>query len=206
MLVPNSPSLMDKVTSYSTWVPPAAMRPPSRAYPSVISSFSIHKFKLLSLRDDYTRTLANEAVDAYGIFTPLLSFHEIKSRCQTDEQMEVSPPPDTNEYDINPQTRRPIKPKNKIEVTTTGKSVLKAHPYIITRYINFFFKKTLQSDSYNIHRTHLNIMDMTRLYDRRAFALAHRGLSITEVRSILHYFISYPNLYSLPDAVWRALA
>jgi len=136
VLVPNLPSLIDSVLNYSTWVPVEAMRPPSRAYPSVISLFLIHESQILLFSDDYTRTLADEVVDAYGIFTPLLFFHEIKSRCQTDEQTEVSPP-DVNKKQIDPESWKPIKPKGKIEITTDGRPVLKAHPYIITRYIIF---------------------------------------------------------------------
>jgi len=87
--------------------------------------------------DDYTRTYVDEIVDAYGIFTPLLSFHEIKSRCQTDGQIDMSPP-NNKEEELDPASQKPVGAQGKkLEITTEGKAVLKAHPYIITRYLNY---------------------------------------------------------------------
>ena len=133
--------------------------------------------------DGYTRTLADEVVDAYGITTPLLSFHEIKSRCQTDGQIDVSPPPpNSNENENDPQGWKPvIKPKDKIEITTEGKPILGSHPYIITRYIHLTTHVEVSHCISSFRRTHLNIMDMTKLYKREAFEAAHRRLSMIDV-------------------------
>ncbi|KAF9557906.1 hypothetical protein CPC08DRAFT_819607 [Agrocybe pediades] len=141
VLIPHLPSLLDKVLNYSTWIPAEAKKPPARAYP-----------------EGHKSSLAEEVVDAYGTFTPLLSFHNIQSRCPESTQDSET---EEEDFDFHAMMfpDRPRKTRN--ELTTKGKPVSESHPYIITR-------------------THLNIIDMTRLYDYGAYTLAHHVLSTSE--------------------------
>ncbi|KDR66891.1 hypothetical protein GALMADRAFT_232296 [Galerina marginata CBS 339.88] len=150
VLIPTPPSTLNQVANYSTWLPDAVKFPPSRSWP-----------------EGYTRTLAEEVVDAYGTFTPLLTFQNIKSRCESSSNSTTgtSLPSLGDDYDEDeeedaPTTNPAVLGSSKNRFSSQGKPVLEAHPYIITR-------------------SFLRVVDMTELYNRKAYDKAHKQLKMT---------------------------
>ena len=93
-------------------------------------------------RPDYKRALAEEVVDAYGTFVPLLSFYNVKSRCgyadnsmalglefeddEEEEEKEVS-------YKLSLTTKN--QPKSRWDFSKQGWPPLQSHPYIKTKSV-----------------------------------------------------------------------
>ncbi|KAJ7598514.1 hypothetical protein C8J56DRAFT_168255 [Mycena floridula] len=67
VLVPSSPSLLDNLKSYSTWIPPVGG--PSSMRPEGMT------------KGARERPLVDEALDSFGLSLPLLEFLEIPSMC-----------------------------------------------------------------------------------------------------------------------------
>ncbi|KAF8900849.1 hypothetical protein CPB84DRAFT_1962248 [Gymnopilus junonius] len=147
VLVPNTPSPLDHVSNYSTWLPASINYPPSRSWP-----------------DGHTRTLAEEIVDAYGTFTPLLSFHNIKSRCGSADDSAVTEILDDSEDDDSEEgSDDPLfdfsgfTGSTKGRYDTQGQPPLESHPYIITR-------------------SFLRIVDITKPMNRKLYDKSHRQI------------------------------
>ncbi|KAJ7632960.1 hypothetical protein FB45DRAFT_519412 [Roridomyces roridus] len=81
-LLPTSPSLIDHVKNFSSWMPDSvfAQRRPTRPWPFPLGS-APHGEK----------TIADLALESFSISVPLLEFHNISSRCNTDEIVENHP-------------------------------------------------------------------------------------------------------------------
>ncbi|KAF5364954.1 hypothetical protein D9758_008110 [Tetrapyrgos nigripes] len=75
VLIPTSPSLMDFVVNYSSYIPDEVWSklPSSRTWPFPMGS-------------EYTgeRTVANLALESFALQTPLIQYHEVPSRCPQD--------------------------------------------------------------------------------------------------------------------------
>jgi hypothetical protein len=88
------------------------------------------------------KNLADEALESFGVTTPLLRFHGVHSRCYSPEKSshEVA---DEESYLEEEEEAARTDPDDNDNVSTlaeimtlertNGKSVLKYHPYIITR-------------------------------------------------------------------------
>ncbi|PPQ69931.1 hypothetical protein CVT26_013256 [Gymnopilus dilepis] len=147
VLVLTPPSPLDHVSNYSSWIPDSVTFPPARSWPP-----------------NYKRTLAEEVVDAYGTFVPLLSFYNVKSRCgyadnstalgleseddEEEEEKELS-------YKLTLTTKN--QPKSRWDFSKQGWPPLQSHPYIKTK-------------------SHLHVANMTKLYNRKAYEAAHKQL------------------------------
>jgi hypothetical protein len=129
VLIPTTPSLLDQLTNYSSWLPTSMFLPPRRPY------LNAHE-----------RTMVEEAIDSFGVSIPLLEFNNLHSRCAgaVDAQ-----PSDTTESESSGEeeeeeedkedsgTGGPSRVFRKLGfTTTTGKPLLESHPYIITRFVN----------------------------------------------------------------------
>ncbi|KAF4622350.1 hypothetical protein D9613_009485 [Agrocybe pediades] len=171
VLVPNDPSTFNRVTSYSSWIPTDAMYPPSRKH-----------------SHDNELSLAERIIDAYGTFTPLLSFHNIQPGCTLPDGVDDKYVDELHERLAKLQEKKrklqetqfasllasgkidkveygegmwKIKfAENNTDVTTLDRVAYRSHPYIITK-------------------TFLTITDMTKPLNRTAYEQAHTKLVVT---------------------------
>ncbi|KAF4610821.1 hypothetical protein D9613_007277 [Agrocybe pediades] len=171
VIIPNNPSTFNRVTGYSSWIPTSTMYPPSRNY-----------------SHDHEPSLAEKIIDAYGTFTPLLSFHNIKPPCtlptgvdeksidEIQDQWKKTQQKQWKEREIllasllasgtitkweYGKAMWNIKfAENNTDVNTLGRFAYRSHPYIITK-------------------TFLTITDMTKPLNRTAYEQAHAKLAAT---------------------------
>ena len=128
VLIPTTPSLLDHLTNYSSWLPTSMFLPPRRPYP-----------------DAHERTMVEEAIDSFGMSIPLLEFANFHSRCTgadahaVDARPSNTPESESSDEDEDEDSEKGAPPRvfRKFGfTTTTGKSALESHPYIITRFVN----------------------------------------------------------------------
>jgi len=112
VLLPSSPSLLDHVTNYSSWIPKTIKPLPVRAWPFPLGSPN-HREK----------TLADEVLESFGVTSPLVQFHTVNSRCPNFSKDAHT----ADGFDTTSALSQPLLQ------TTNGKPVLKNHPCIITR-------------------------------------------------------------------------
>ncbi|KAH0580386.1 hypothetical protein H2248_001887 [Termitomyces sp. 'cryptogamus'] len=104
VLLPTSPSQIDKIIDYSTSIPRFIETFPVRSWPFPLNSSRVGK-----------KTLSDKALESFGASLPLLEFHNIRKRCEKSE------------YDFYEED------DESISSTTEFKSPLTHHPYIVTR-------------------------------------------------------------------------
>ncbi|KAK0497989.1 hypothetical protein EDD18DRAFT_127704 [Armillaria luteobubalina] len=141
VLIPSSKSLLKHVTNFSSWMPDAVVDnlPPVRSWPFPLgSSFYAEK------------TLADLAVDSFGISVPLLQFSEIPSRCAdssvnaTDQATSASKDTAATSFDL---VKKDI-------------PAYKNHPHVV-------------------RRTKLHVVDETHFFGKEAYDKAHQSLRST---------------------------
>ncbi|KAJ3507413.1 hypothetical protein NLJ89_g6317 [Agrocybe chaxingu] len=161
ILLPTTPSLLDHALNYSTWIPTDFIVPPVRKYELPAS-----------------RSLKDEIIDSFALTIPLLDFHLVNSACPGPSHIRedassggtiaASSHSDDGEEDDDdaepvPQTKTQETQKNdpaRVFRTTKHRPVLESHPYVITK-------------------TSLRLIDMTKLYDRKAYNGFHQMLRLT---------------------------
>ncbi|KAJ7709472.1 hypothetical protein B0H17DRAFT_1028090 [Mycena rosella] len=79
LLIPSSPSLMDHIKNFSSWMPDSvyAKRRPTRPWPFPLGSDE---------RGD--KTIADLALESFAVSVPLLEFHAVASQCDTVDASE----------------------------------------------------------------------------------------------------------------------
>ena len=144
------------------------------------------------IRPGFTSSLTDEIVDSHGISTRLLEFHPIISRCrQRLAKQEEYPMDDDDDDDDSEWTesfqiggaKRKEPPHRLHPQSTVDLPVLDFHPYVITR-------------------TYLRVVDMTLLYNRKAYdkqhkALKRRKLAVSFGYSFFWCCTSQPNLHTV---------
>jgi hypothetical protein len=103
-----------------------------------------YRFPLSSLGHPQ-KTLADEALESFGVTIPLLGFYGVHSQCNSFDEGshetagEESPPDEDEDEDEDGEVRddddtTTITPNRILNLQRTdGKPILKYHPYIITR-------------------------------------------------------------------------
>ncbi|KAF8063485.1 hypothetical protein FPV67DRAFT_246768 [Lyophyllum atratum] len=173
MLIPTSPSLLNHVTNYSSYIPDAVEALPVRAWPFPLGSNDLGE-----------KTLVDKALESFGASVPLVQFHGVQSRCTAGggkTEVQDNSDDEEEEEDLEEEPETPVKrskrPKNAPSIPpleiTDGKSVLKYHPYIVTR-------------------TQIRILDENRLFERKAYQKAHKKLGETACGQ---EFLVRPNRY-----------
>ncbi|KAF9466788.1 hypothetical protein BDZ94DRAFT_137676 [Collybia nuda] len=145
VLIPSSPSLLDHIANYSSWVPDEIKPFPTRSWPFPLNS------------EQSEKSLADKAIESFGVTIPLLSFHGVHTRCAGDSSDAV---PFEEDEEVTNQPPLDDNSNSPLLVTTNGKPLLKSHPYIVTR-------------------TQIQVVDQTKLFNRRAYMKAHRALQVT---------------------------
>ncbi|KAG6907294.1 hypothetical protein DXG01_009487 [Tephrocybe rancida] len=129
VIIPSSPSPLDQIIDYSTWIPNFIKVFPVRSWPFPLGS-----------TDERNKTIADKAIESFGVSVPLLRFHNIGKRCNdTDDDF----------YDED---------DGQISETTKNKNPLTHHPYIVTRTQIRMVDETTPFDKH----TYLNKHRMTR--------------------------------------------
>ncbi|TFK38532.1 hypothetical protein BDQ12DRAFT_631119 [Crucibulum laeve] len=179
VLIPTSPSLLDNIYNYSSWIPASITIPSPRAWPFPPGS-----------SDEGIPSIRDSVMDSFGISIPLIEFHNIRSRCTSensstssqssegiakptsispdDQAEDLEEDMDLDEEEITipvgPTKSKSSSNKNKLSSTdfmvANGNNVLKNHPYIVTR-------------------TQLRVTDFTKLYNRKMYNIAHQRLKAT---------------------------
>ncbi|KAK0462883.1 uncharacterized protein EV420DRAFT_1142985 [Desarmillaria tabescens] len=148
VLIPSSKSLLKHVTNFSSWMPDAVYDnlPPVRPWPFPLgSSFYADK------------TVADLAVDSFGISVPLLQFSEIQGRCGNSSANTTDQASLTSE-DI--ATMDPDSVRAKLKQMKENTPAYKNHPHVVTR-------------------TKLHVVDETHVFDKEAYDKAHQSLRST---------------------------
>ncbi|KAF8063483.1 hypothetical protein FPV67DRAFT_247135 [Lyophyllum atratum] len=136
VLIPSSPSLLDHIVDFSTWLPDFVEALPVRSWPFPLGS-----------PDKGEKTVADEAVESFGVTVPLIQFGHINSRCDNEDGEE-----DPEEQDgEDPPILENSTERGSLLETTEGKAVLESHPYIVTR-------------------TQIRVVDETTPFDRKLYS------------------------------------
>ena len=115
-LVPQSPSLLDHITKFTSWVPAKVVLPdisPEAHARKMQGDFSPPE----SLED-----LKNAALEAFAISAPLIDLHPIKSAC--------------GRKTVEEEDDGPALGAGELVTSTKGKPPLKVHPHVVTRYVS----------------------------------------------------------------------
>ncbi|CAA7264536.1 unnamed protein product [Cyclocybe aegerita] len=162
ILLPTTSSLLDHALNYSTWVPTIFTVPPVRKYEPPTS-----------------RSLKDEIIDSFALTVPLLDFHHVNSACSSSlligddagsggtiaaSSHSNDAEEDDDDAEPMPQTKAQEETRKNdpagVFRTTKHRPILESHPYVITK-------------------TSLRMIDMTKLYDRRAYNAFHQTLKLT---------------------------
>jgi hypothetical protein len=100
----------------------------------------------LGTHGQHRKTLTDEALESFGVTTPLLQFHDVPSRCHSSDKGSHETAQDegySNGVDDEDDEGVLGEPDDDFKMSllagilalekTNGKSVLKYHPYIVTR-------------------------------------------------------------------------
>ncbi|KAJ6588605.1 hypothetical protein B0H19DRAFT_1100250 [Mycena capillaripes] len=161
VLIPTSPSLMDQVTAFSTWRPAGMQIPPVRSWPFPLGT-----------PNDGPQSLADKALDSFGISMPLLEFHEFRSKCANVSNSETSPIPSEtvviNKDDEDEDAEDHADDNNVAEVIPLGVSDIKRYPeHVVKRH------------PFVVTRTQIRVVHEVHLFNRKAYTKEHNKLRTT---------------------------
>ncbi|KAG6826501.1 hypothetical protein H0H92_015574 [Tricholoma furcatifolium] len=146
VLIPSSPSPLDNIIEYSSWIPSFINKYPARSWPFPLGSTDVRN-----------RTLADEAIDSFGVTVPLLQFHNTPKKCQDTEddvyleEKEGEPVPSTTEF----------------------RSPLTHHPYIVTRTQILVVDETMPLDRKAYLQKHRWVKQVSCSQQRTLFPSIH---------------------------------
>ncbi|GLB42812.1 hypothetical protein LshimejAT787_1202610 [Lyophyllum shimeji] len=175
VLVPTSPSLLDYIVDFDSWIPDIIDTLPVRSWPFPLGS-----------PDRGKKTIADKAVESFGVTVPLIQFHPILSRCEHKGLEDVL---DEFEEEDPGFLGQLMEQKASME-TTEGKGVLSHHPYVITRtQIRVVdettpFNRTMYNRKFNhVKRTscgqHETLRPTAFMCDRSYFEVGHVETQMT---------------------------
>jgi hypothetical protein len=154
VVIPVSPSLVDYVTDFSTWRPETIKLPPVRTWPSVCSSFCElmvltiwARFPLGTPTRVSVQSVADRALDSFGISVPLLEFHEFPSKCVKNHDQDALE--DSRQFaggseNLSDEEADRVELNQNLEngdvfvfsdVAKHPQHAVKRHPFVVTRYV-----------------------------------------------------------------------
>jgi len=143
--------------------------------------------------DRGNRTMADEALESFGITIPLIEFHEIPSRCSNSSGAENTPKEDSKAKEAaesktldDGDDNDDLEENEKAKSITQPKKGKPRHPHVVTRCVLNILSLlyTTQSLLYLIS-TQLRVVDETHLFNRQAYNKAHKRLKASNVRSFI---------------------
>ncbi|KAJ2932404.1 hypothetical protein H1R20_g4725, partial [Candolleomyces eurysporus] len=114
-LVPRSPSLLDHITNFTSWVPATVV------LPDTSPEGRARKLKGNLSPPETLEDLQNAALESFAISAPLIDLHPIKSACGRETEEEED------------EDAGPALGPAALATSTKGKPPLKVHPYVVTR-------------------------------------------------------------------------
>ncbi|RXW19290.1 hypothetical protein EST38_g6566 [Candolleomyces aberdarensis] len=111
-LVPQSPSLLDHITNFTSWVPATVV------LPDISPEAHARKIKGDFSPPETLEDLKNAALEAFAVSAPLIDLHPIKSACGWKSKEEED---------------GPVLEAPALVISTKGKAPLQRHPYVVTR-------------------------------------------------------------------------
>ncbi|KAG6837581.1 hypothetical protein H0H93_006995 [Arthromyces matolae] len=103
-VIPTSPSPLDRIVDYSTWIPRFIDTYPVRSWPFPMGSSG-----------SKNKSVADRAIDSFGVTVPLLQFHNVRKKCETDVEY-------IDDYG-----------DDELRDNTKHRSPVSHHPYVVTR-------------------------------------------------------------------------
>ncbi|KAJ6490488.1 hypothetical protein DFH09DRAFT_374094 [Mycena vulgaris] len=129
LLVPSSPSLLDHVKNFSSWMPDSvyAKRRPTRPWPFPLGS-----------DERGERTMIDLALESFSISVPLIELHDAASQCPANGALDASVE-NTEKLDEEP--------------------VVEGHPYVVTRTQLRIIRETrlFNASAYNAVRDEIKL-------------------------------------------------
>ncbi|KAJ2932394.1 hypothetical protein H1R20_g4724, partial [Candolleomyces eurysporus] len=113
-LIPQSPSLLDYITNFTTWVPATVV------LPDISPEARARKMKGEFSPPESLDELQNAALESFAISAPLIDLHPIKSACGRKTQQEE-------------EDNGPAFGTGELVTSTKGKPPLKVHPHVVTK-------------------------------------------------------------------------
>ncbi|KAF8205408.1 hypothetical protein K438DRAFT_1932226 [Mycena galopus ATCC 62051] len=166
VIIPTAPSLVNQITEFSTWRPEILSIPPVRSWPFPLEAV-----------ENTPQSVADRALDSFGISMSLLEFHPFGSKCA--ESPDVETPSDDSE---DPMADKEIqkdddeddeKEENYVEeednsvgplgvsdISKYPEHALKRHPFVVTR-------------------TQIRVVDETHVFNRKLYNKEHNKLRST---------------------------
>ncbi|KAF7344379.1 hypothetical protein MSAN_01919000 [Mycena sanguinolenta] len=138
VLIPTVPSLVNQITNFSTWRPETLKISSVRSWPFPLGA-----------ADHGPQSIADRALDSFGISMPMLEFHEFGSKCtksepilETDSADEVALSDGNNEddeeyYEEQEQVQKDTtgEPPGVSDISKYPEHASKRHPFVVTRYV-----------------------------------------------------------------------
>ncbi|KAF5361491.1 hypothetical protein D9758_006202 [Tetrapyrgos nigripes] len=156
VLIPTSPSLMDSMVNFSSWKPD-----------QVLSKYPLYRTWPFPMGSGYERekTMADLALESFGLQAPLIQFHDIPSRCPStpsneskDGDMETEPKTEAEEANML------VDVNGNFDISSFAKKMKSSrtekHPHITTW-------------------SQLRLVDETRIMNLEAYNKAHESLKKT---------------------------
>ncbi|KAJ6632547.1 hypothetical protein B0H10DRAFT_1977759 [Mycena sp. CBHHK59/15] len=160
VIVPTSPSLLDYANNFSTWRPESMKIPPVRSWPFPLGA-----------SDKGPPSLADRALDSFGISIPLLEFHETQSKCPASHNAgEPSQRPDSDSIASDEQDDDEDDDAILPGISNIAKypeHALKRHPFLLTR-------------------TQIRAVDEVHIFNRKAYNKEHLQLKSSSCGQSAH--------------------
>ncbi|KAK7443476.1 hypothetical protein VKT23_015650 [Stygiomarasmius scandens] len=123
VLIPTSPSLMDSVVNFSSWIPEELLlnRPPRRTWPFPMGSEDTGEKKVTDL-----------ALESFSVAIPLVEFHEIPSRCPIGNDTESKGETDLEQGGIIVDVDGNVNFTSFVKKLVLKNARTEKHPHIIT--------------------------------------------------------------------------
>ncbi|KAJ7207989.1 hypothetical protein GGX14DRAFT_634694 [Mycena pura] len=162
VVIPTSPSLVDHVKNFSTWYPETMETLPVRSWPFPLGS-----------PDKGPQSVADKALDSFGISTSLLEFHELRTNCaktrdsgaiektatsQDDYDEDWSD--DDVEREFDETADELLRGIRMSDIAKHLDHAVKRHPFVVTR-------------------TQIRIVDEDHIFNRNAYNKEHNKLKTT---------------------------
>ncbi|KAJ7331519.1 hypothetical protein DFH08DRAFT_940114 [Mycena albidolilacea] len=153
VLIPTSPSLLEHVTSFSTWRPESLVIPPVRLWPFPLGA-----------ADSGPQRLTDTALDSFAISFPLLEFHEIGREEDVILKENADDEDDDDEEEVQDRVEEKFHtyegPRGISDIPRYPEHALKRHPFVVTR-------------------TQIRVVDETHIFSRKLYNREHNKLRST---------------------------
>ncbi|KAJ7666901.1 hypothetical protein DFH06DRAFT_1185007 [Mycena polygramma] len=156
--IPTSPSLLDRVTNFTTWRPETMRIPPVRSWPFPLGA-----------ADKGPQSVADRALDSFGISMPLLEFHEFPTKCDKQGHLKSST------LELDDEDMDDVDEAEKYEETVEG-----GHgPGVVVSDVARHPEHAVKRHPFIVTRTQIRVVDEVHILNRKAYNKEHNKLKLT---------------------------